>query len=145
MSQFRRTRNVAAVGLGLAALLAGCTGNSGGGGTDQAEPTTTSTGSAPTATPQANPLNNSDAATKLCDALRRELGQWEMQTPTPNRVAFNVTLMQWAFDAGGINGNLKLVGNKPVVDQLTTQACPDVRNQTLTALNVPTLAAAVAP
>jgi hypothetical protein len=139
MSQFRRTRNVVVAGLGLAALVAGCGSNSGSGGSAETGQTTA------TGTASGNPLDTPAAATKLCDVLRPELGQWEEQSPTPNRVAFNVTVVQWAFDAGGLGGNIKLIRDKSLVDQLTIQACPQVRSQALTALNVATLAAAVAP
>jgi hypothetical protein len=144
MSQSRRARHtVASALIGVALAAAGCGGNSGPGG--PATDATSSGHPSPSAAPTGpNPLDTAAAATKLCDALRPELGPWETQTPTPNRIAFNVTLVQWAFDAGGISGNVRLLGDKAVVDRLTSRACPDVRGRALAALDAPTLAAAVA-
>jgi hypothetical protein len=146
MSQRGPVRNVLVVGLiGVAAFVAAC----GAGGTPSGTPSVadTTTGSATssvTTAGSANPLDTPAAATSLCDAVRPKLSEWDPRNPTPNKIGFNITLQMWAFDTGGADGNIKLVGDKSAVDTLTEQACPDVRGQALRALGVADLASAIA-
>ncbi|MBO0855290.1 MAG: hypothetical protein J2P18_16185 [Nocardia sp.] len=81
-------------------------------------------------------------AQNLCDQLRPQLSDWRVQGPSLGRVALNITVHQWAAGNGGFN--LTMLGDKGMIDRLTTQHCSDVRDQALQALELPDLAAGIA-
>lgn len=78
------------------------------------------------------------AAKNLCDMMRPELSNWRIQGPTIGRVGLNAMVHEWALTNGAINA--RVLADKPVVDRVTTEACPDVRQQAIEALNLPDLA-----
>lgn len=153
MSQSRwMTRGALAVGAALAvALVAGCGDQStGSAGPEKSGASATSTAARPsgsagvTARPgQTSPVQVPDpVAQKLCDAISPQLSDWRVQGPTLGKVALNITVHQWAAENGGIN--LAVLGDKAVVDRITTKTCSDVRTQALQALELPDLASGIA-
>ena len=146
------TRGALAVTAGLAvALVAGC----GGGDSGSAQPAGSGTaatskaahpsGSAggSTKSAPAGPVEVPDpVAQKLCDTLSPQLSDWRVQGPTLGRVALNISVHQWAAENGGIN--LAVLGDKGVIDRITTKTCSDVRTQALQALELQDLASGIA-
>ncbi|WP_227983288.1 hypothetical protein [Nocardia spumae] len=146
------TRGALAVTGALAvALVAGC----GGGEPGSPEPAgsgtkATSTSARPggsagvtTKAGPASPVEVPDPVAKnLCDTISPQLSDWRVQGPTLGRVALNLTVHQWAAENGGIN--LAVLGDKAVVDRITTKSCSDVRTQALQALELPDLASGIA-
>ncbi|MFF0490605.1 hypothetical protein ACWDSJ_29805 [Nocardia sp. NPDC003482] len=140
----------AAAALVTAALIAGC-----GGGTNGSSGSAGTSGSATATVPHpsgtaapgtgANPTPlqlNDEVGKQLCDALSPQLSDWRVQGPTLGRVALNITVHDWAARNGGIN--LQVLGDKAVVDRLTTKNCPDVRTEALRALELQDLASGIA-
>ncbi|MGS2809852.1 hypothetical protein [Nocardia sp. MW-W600-9] len=102
--------------------------------TSAAKPTTSGTAGSPTIT--------DTAAAQLCDMIRPELSNFRVQGPTLGRLAFNAMVHEWALRNGGING--QVLADKAIIDRVTTGACPDVRTEAMTALELPNLAAGLA-
>ncbi len=151
MSQSRwMTRGaLGTAGLAAIALIAGC---GGGGTTGSPEPAGSSgpatstaahaSGSA-TAGKTQGPVEVPDQVAKqLCDRIQPQLSDWRVQGPTLGRVALNITVHEWAALNGGLN--MQVLGDKSVVDRITTTSCPDVRSQALQALELSDLAAGIA-
>ncbi|WP_406276086.1 hypothetical protein OH799_04525 [Nocardia sp. NBC_00881] len=98
-------------------------------------------------TPSSSQVPNTDeitpeAAKQLCDMIRPEIDRWRGQGPTVGKVSFNGTVHNWAARNGGLNDTV--VRDRSVVDAITTQNCPDVRQQALEALDIPDLASGLA-
>ncbi|MFC9434031.1 hypothetical protein [Nocardia sp. NPDC057030] len=81
------------------------------------------------------------AAKQLCDMIRPDLDKWRTEGAALGRVAFNGTVHNWAARNGGLNDTV--IKDRGVVDQITTQNCPDVRRQALEALDTSDLASAL--
>ncbi|MGY0499149.1 hypothetical protein ACWZHB_11695 [Nocardia sp. FBN12] len=88
------------------------------------------------------PEISDEAADHLCEMMAPELDNWRAQGSTVARVSFNATVQNWAVRSGGIN--VAVARNREVIDTVTTQHCPDVREQAVQALDVPDLASALA-
>lgn len=143
-----RLRGIVAACCATPALLTGCTvsvATDPGTGTN---PTTAQYTVAPPATTYAStqppgevtaPTVNSTAADRLCSDIGAQLSNWRLQGATLGRGGFNLVVQSWAAGAGGIN--LGVIANRGVIDEITSATCPDVRNQTLELLDIPTLAA----
>ncbi|WP_336081982.1 hypothetical protein [Nocardia sp. SSK8] len=127
----RRVRTVAAAGL---AALAGATLLACGTSTDPQGPTISSTAE--------SPQIGAEAATQLCDMIRAEIGNWQQQGTTVARVSFNGTVHNWALRNGAVNA--AITRNREVIDTVTTENCPDVRDQAIAALGTDDLASALA-
>ncbi|MFF2083509.1 hypothetical protein ACFVVM_07015 [Nocardia sp. NPDC058176] len=85
----------------------------------------------------------SDAAGQhLCDMIAPELDNWRTQGTAVARVSFNGTVHNWAARSGGINA--AVARNRAVVDTVTSQHCPELREQAIQILEVPDLASALA-
>jgi hypothetical protein len=142
MSQFRHTRIVALLAgiVALSAAIAGCDSTESSQSGSSSTPSTSSTTST---TPSAAALDTPEAGKKLCDMMRPALSEWRVQTPTPDKVAFNIMVQQWAFSAGGLGGNATALRDKSVVDRVTSRECPDVRQQAIEAIDVASLADAL--
>ncbi|WP_024803648.1 hypothetical protein [Nocardia sp. BMG51109] len=153
MSQSRwMTRGaLGTAGMAALALIAGC----GGGGSNQTPAPAGSSGSATStaahsggsATPTTSTAQGSvevpdQAAAQLCDKIQPQLSDWRVQGPSLGRVALNITVHEWAAQNGGIN--LRVIGDKALVDRVTTARCSDIRTQALDALQLPNLAAGIA-
>ncbi|WP_039823561.1 hypothetical protein [Nocardia testacea] len=129
-----------------AVLLTACGGvqtgsedNSAAASTASATATSKTTGSAAPATP----LEVSDkAAQNLCDMMRPELSNWRVQGPTLGRIGLNAMVHEWALTNGGINA--QVLADKAVVDRATVQACADVHDEAVRALELPDLASGLA-
>ncbi|MGM7644326.1 hypothetical protein ACSVDM_05445 [Nocardia sp. JW2] len=106
--------------------------------------TTTTAGATTTktATPSTTLEISDSSANQLCDMIRPELSNFRVQGPTLGRLALNTMVHEWALRNGGINGHV--LADKAMIDRVTTEACPDVRTETLTALDLPNLAAGLA-
>jgi hypothetical protein len=83
-----------------------------------------------------------EAAKQLCDMMRPEIDNWRAQGSTLGKVAFNGTVHNWAARNGGLNDTV--LENRGIIDTITTQNCPDVRQQTLAALDISDLASGLA-
>lgn len=76
--------------------------------------------------------------------MRQSLENWRIQTPTPDKIDFNLMVQQWAAQNGGLGaGNMSVLQNKKIVDTVTQAACPDVRQQAIEAFEVPDLGSAL--
>ncbi|MEV6558702.1 hypothetical protein AB0M22_23525 [Nocardia sp. NPDC051756] len=129
--------------LAAAPLVAACSGDD----KDPAAPATATNTvlfSMPSTTAQVpNPDGqiSSAAAKQLCDMMRPDLDKWRTEGAALGRVAFNGTVHNWAARNGGLNDTV--LRDRGVVDQITTQNCPDVRQQALEALDTSDLASAL--
>ncbi|MFD4439431.1 hypothetical protein ACFWPK_06590 [Nocardia sp. NPDC058519] len=88
------------------------------------------------------PEISDDAAGHLCEIMAPDLDSWRAQGTRLARVSFNATVQNWAARNGGIN--VAVARNREVIDTVTQQHCPDVREQTMQVLDVPDLASALA-
>lgn len=92
--------------------------------------------------PSGAPEVSDEAAEHLCEMMAPDVDNWRAQGVTVARVSFNGTVQNWAVRSGGIN--VAVARNREVVDTVTQQHCPDVREQAMQALDVPDLASALA-
>lgn len=99
--------------------------------------TETETDTTETETPVISP----EAAQQLCDMIQSDLDNWRDQGPTLAKVTFNGTVQNWAARNEGLNDDV--IRDKTIVDTVTTQTCPDVRQQALEALDVTELSSAL--
>ncbi|MFD3745940.1 hypothetical protein [Nocardia sp. NPDC058633] len=102
--------------------------------------TTTSTVATPT--PAGTLEISPSSAAQLCDMIRPELSNFRVQGPTLGRISLNAMVHDWGLRNGGINGHV--LADKAMIDRVTTESCPDVRTEALTALELPSLAAGLA-
>ncbi|MFE3446147.1 hypothetical protein ACFXNW_24225 [Nocardia sp. NPDC059180] len=82
------------------------------------------------------------AADQLCDMMRADIGTWQDQGSTVARVTFNGTVHNWAAQNEGIN--VVIIRDRSIVDTVTIQNCPEVRDQALDALDLSDLASGLA-
>ncbi|WP_410873139.1 hypothetical protein [Nocardia sp. A7] len=87
------------------------------------------------------PEISDEAAKHLCEMMAPDLDTWRAQGATVARVSFNGTVQNWAVRSGGIN--VAVARNREVIDTVTKQHCPDVREQAIQAFDVPDLASAL--
>lgn len=99
---------------------------------------TATTGANASGTQKTTPQVTDAAAVALCDAIRPELSNFRVQGPTLGRVGLNLIVHPW-----GLQHGIDVLGNKAVVDTVTTKSCPDVRQQTIEALSTPDLASVI--
>ncbi|MFI9534804.1 hypothetical protein ACIG56_16320 [Nocardia fusca] len=128
-----------------AVLLTACGGvQTGSEGTSPAASTSSATTSATTSSAApATPLEVSDkAAQNLCDMMRPELSNWRVQGPTLGRIGLNAMVHEWALTNGGINA--QVLADKAVLDRVTLEACSDVHDEAVRALELPDLASGLA-
>ncbi|MDO3646334.1 hypothetical protein [Nocardia mangyaensis] len=92
--------------------------------------------------PADSPEVSDEAAAHLCDMIAPELDNWRTQGTAVARVSFNGTVHNWAARSGGINA--AVTRNRAVIDTVTSQHCPEVREQAIQILEVPDLASALA-
>ncbi|MGV9613582.1 hypothetical protein [Nocardia xishanensis] len=142
----RITRSVLIAGTVVAGIvLTGCDDN----GNDTAQETmtmttlpvtTTQPTTSPATSPTAGAEISSEASQQLCDMIQTELDNWRGQGSTVAKTSFNGTVQNWAARNELTDDVVK---DKTVVDTVTTQSCPDVRQQALEVLAVPDLASAL--
>ncbi|WP_330232160.1 hypothetical protein OHA40_06510 [Nocardia sp. NBC_00508] len=133
-------------GVFAAAALTACGSDSSPAPTGSASSTTASATAAPGTTPgrttPASPEITPAAAKNLCDMMRPELSNWRVQGPTLGKIGLNAMVHEWALTNGAINA--AVLADKPIIDRVTTQSCPDVRQQAIEALAIPDLASGLA-
>ncbi|MBJ8344878.1 hypothetical protein JGU72_09415 [Antrihabitans sp. YC2-6] len=124
-------------------------------GSPENEPTGSSgpvTSSAKPTTPPAPPTTDSggvadiaaDRQQDLCTRIEGQLSDWRVQGPTLSTPALNITVQEWAFNAGGLALNSRVLTDRTIPDKITTTTCADVRQQAIEALNLPDLATGLA-
>lgn len=139
---------LAAGALMTGAALTGCSDNDGGNDTtatpsisvEMTTPESRSTTQTSTTRSEA-PAISPEAAQQLCDMIEPEIDNWREQGPTVAKVTFNGTVQNWAARNNGLNDDV--IRDKSIIDQVTTQTCPQVRQQALEVLEVPELADAL--
>jgi hypothetical protein len=82
------------------------------------------------------------AAQQLCDMMRPEVGKWRDKGTTVGKVSFNGAAHNWAARNGGLKD--VPVRDRKIVDTVTVEHCPDVRQQVLDALAIPDSASGLA-
>ncbi|MFD5178142.1 hypothetical protein ACFWM1_20210 [Nocardia sp. NPDC058379] len=92
--------------------------------------------------PTEAPVIGAEASTQLCEALRADVGNWQSQGTAVARTTFNGAVHNWALRNGAIN--ISVARHREVVDAVTIEQCPDVRDQVIQALDVPDLASGLA-
>ncbi|WP_254205708.1 hypothetical protein [Nocardia alni] len=148
MSQGQWTTRGALGIAGFAAVMAvaGC-GTSGspapagssGPGSSTATGTTT-----PTSTSSASQADPSDSAGQsLCDQIKPQLSDWDVQGPTLGGAALNITVHQWALGNGGLPMSARVLADKGMIDRITIKNCPDIRTRALQALNLQSFASGI--
>ncbi|MFZ2174057.1 MAG: hypothetical protein WAW17_08505 [Rhodococcus sp. (in: high G+C Gram-positive bacteria)] len=139
MSRTSRRQRVGAFAAGtllIAATVAGCAGQGG----------TPSPGTAPPPAPA--PTDSGTAvvpggvteaqAAQLCSDLEGQLQSWRTYTPTIGKTGLNGLVASWI--AGSNLNALDFLRDRGRIDEITTASCPDVRQQAVTALDIPDLA-----
>ncbi|MQY24244.1 hypothetical protein [Nocardia macrotermitis] len=150
MSQSRWLTRGTLGSMGIAAavaLLAGCgsTGTpapAGSSGPTSSTATSTTT-TASSATTSTLPDPDAPIAQKLCDEIKPQLSDWRVQGPTIGGAALNIAVHEWALRNGGLAMNARVLGDKAMIDRITTKTCPDVRTDALQALNLQSFAAGI--
>ncbi|WP_280263171.1 hypothetical protein [Nocardia abscessus] len=130
--------------LAAGSALTACSSDDGDPGASTPEPATVSiTMPGPTTAqmPNTDQITTEDAQ-QLCDMMRADIDTWRGQGATVAKVTFNGTVHNWAARNGGLND--VVVTDRGRIDAITTQNCPDVRQQAVEALDVPDLASALA-
>lgn len=122
----------------LAATVGACSTDSATTGSSS-ELTSTTTTTAPTTTQ----IDVADAITEqqrqqLCTDLGEQLQEWRIQGPTLGRGGLNIVVQTWAAQSGVIN--FQIVQNRTIVDDITIDECPDVREEAMRSLDIPDLA-----
>lgn len=95
------------------------------------------------AAPTTTDVDVADAITEqqrqqLCTDLGEQLQEWRIQGPTLGRGGLNIVVQTWAAQSGVIN--LQVVQNRSIVDDITVEVCPDVREEAMRSLDIPDLA-----
>ncbi|WP_280356337.1 hypothetical protein [Nocardia otitidiscaviarum] len=103
--------------------------------------TTTTTATATTTPGQDEDVVTPAAAQQLCDMIEPELDNWRDQGATLAKVSFNGTVQNWAARNDGLND--EVIGDTTIVDEATTNTCPDIRQQALEVLEVQNLSDAL--
>lgn len=104
------------------------------------DPATTTERSTGATTEDAGPGGVTEAqAADLCSRMEGQLSNWRTYTPSVGRGGFNILVGEW----GAANGVdlLALAGDRARIDTITSEQCPDVRDEAITALEIPDLAA----
>lgn len=96
-------------------------------------------GSAAEGSAQVAPGISEDAATQLCTDLDDQLTNMRTYTHTPGRVTLNTTVATWA-PGHGVD-LFELSRNRDRVDEAMIAVCPQTRDEVLSALGLPTVAA----
>ncbi|TCJ95232.1 hypothetical protein [Nocardia alba] len=122
----RRAAGLALMLTGAALGLTGCGGNSG----YQTQP------------PQPTEPTISQASVReLCGILDGQKGTWKALGPQVARVAFTGAIRLWTVN--DTVANAAIAYNRHIVDTVTIQTCPRVRDATLASLEVPDIEVAL--
>ncbi|WP_036494054.1 hypothetical protein [Nocardia sp. BMG111209] len=88
------------------------------------------------------PAVSADSAKGLCDMIGPQVDTWRGDGPTLGKTKLNATVHDWALRNNGVN--FAVMRNRAVIDEVTTNTCPDVRQATIAALQIPDLASGLA-
>ncbi|QHE69037.1 hypothetical protein [Rhodococcus sp. WAY2] len=77
-------------------------------------------------------------ATQLCRDLEGQLQSWRTYTPTIGKTGLNGLVGTWIAQ-NNLNA-LDFLQDRGRIDVITTAACPDIRQEAVTALEIPDLA-----
>ncbi|MFC9363589.1 hypothetical protein ACFTZB_44410 [Rhodococcus sp. NPDC057014] len=123
--------------MAAAALITGCAGQ----GPAPAPGTTAPPPPATTAVPGTGPVPGGVTeaqAAQLCTDLEGQLQSWRTYTPTIGKTGLNGLVGTW-IAKNNLNA-LDFLQDRARIDVITTAACPDIRQQAITALEIPDLA-----
>jgi hypothetical protein len=141
-----RTRRVQVSAI-LAAATIGLLGACAPGSTPDPAASDTQATPAPTSgqnpsSPAAGPGGVTEAqAADLCSRIEGQLQNWRTYTPSMSKPGLNILVGEWA--AANQVDLIALAGDRARVDTITSQQCADVRQEAITALEIPDLAAAL--
>ncbi|MFI5498506.1 hypothetical protein ACIA5E_05515 [Nocardia asteroides] len=113
----------------LATTALGISGCGNDSGYDDAGPTPT------------EPTISQPSVDELCGILDGQKGTWHALGPRVARVAFTGAMKLWTVQDTVANSAISW--NRHIVDTVTTQTCPVVRDETLVVLDVPDLKTAL--
>ncbi|MBF0660909.1 hypothetical protein [Rhodococcus sp. (in: high G+C Gram-positive bacteria)] len=141
MNRFRQVPAAAAVAAAMIGVLGACAPapESGQTGSSTELSSSTQATSSATRSPQSGDAGVTDAqAEDLCTRLEAQLSPWRTYTPSVGRGGLNILIGEWA----GANGVdlLALAGDRARIDTITSEQCPEVRQEAITALEIPDLA-----
>lgn len=143
MIRFRHVPAAAAVAAALIGVLGACAPAPESGQTGSSSTLPPASGSTSGATQPSQPAVGVGGVTEaqaadLCERLESQLQPWRTYTPSVGRGGLNILVGEWA----GINGVdlLALAGDRSRIDAITSAQCSDVREEAVTALEIPDLA-----
>ncbi|QNG18467.1 hypothetical protein G4H71_01215 [Rhodococcus triatomae] len=87
--------------------------------------------------PAAGGVTEAQAAA-LCGDLEGQLQSWRTYTPTIGKTGLNGLVLTWIAQ-NGLNP-IEFAQDRARIDAITTAACPQVRQEAITALEIPDLA-----
>lgn len=122
----------------VVALAAGCTSESNNTPPGGTSPSLVPSSGLPTSTVPSSGNVSEAAAKDLCTRIEGTLSDWRVQGPTLGRPGLNILVQEWAARNGGLN--IEIIKDRTIVDQVTSATCADVRQQALSALDLPDLA-----
>ncbi|MFD6857621.1 hypothetical protein ACFWCF_09785 [Rhodococcus sp. NPDC060090] len=134
MTRFRRVPVAAAAAAAMIGLLGACAPGT------TADPTTSNT--PPASEPAQGPGGVTEAqAADLCARMEGQLQSWRTYTPSVGKGGLNILVGEW----GAANGVdlIALAGDRARVDTITSEQCSQVRDETLSSLQIPDLASAL--
>lgn len=143
MNRTRRVQVSTAVAAAMIGVLGACAPGT------APDPTASSTTTAPASvsgqnpsTPAVGPGGVTEAqAADLCTRIEGQLQNWRTYTPSMSKPGLNLLVGEWAA-ANGVD-LIALVRDRARVDTITSEQCADVRQEALTALEIPDLASAL--
>ncbi|MDV7244250.1 MULTISPECIES: hypothetical protein [Rhodococcus] len=132
----RRPAALAAGAVALAAALTGCAGQGTAPAPQSAVPTS-SRAVEPGVAAVPGGVTEAQAA-QLCRDLEGQLQSWRTYTPTIGKTGLNGLVGTWIAQ-NNLNA-LDFLQDRGRIDVITTAACPDIRQEAVTALEIPDLA-----
>ncbi|TCN51742.1 hypothetical protein EV641_109132 [Rhodococcus sp. SMB37] len=136
MTRFRRVPVAAAAAAAIIGLLGACAPGT------TSDPTPSNTPAPPASEPVQAPGGVTEAqAADLCTRIEGQLQSWRTYTPSVGKGGLNILVGEWGA-ANGID-LIALAGDRARVDTITSEQCSQVRDETLTALQIPDLASAL--
>ncbi|MBM7460422.1 hypothetical protein ACIBED_04750 [Rhodococcus coprophilus] len=139
MNRFRQVPAAAAVAAAMIGVLGACapapeSGQTGSSSELSSAEATTSA----TRAPQSGADVTDAQAEDLCTRMEAQLSPWRTYTPSVGRGGLNILVAEWA----GANGLdfLAVAGDRARIDTITSEQCPEVREEAITALEIPDLA-----
>ncbi|MCQ4118971.1 hypothetical protein [Rhodococcus tibetensis] len=135
-----RRHRLAVVAAGMVAaatLVTGCAGQSPAPAPGTTAPPAPTTTAVPGAALVPGGVTEAQAA-QLCSDLEGQLQSWRTYTPTIGKTGLNGLVGTW-IAKNNLNA-LDFLQDRGRVDVITTTACPQIRQEAVTALEIPDLA-----